>query len=246
MSYLAIDMDAMKVLFKARDIRSACLISALFHEDVTHCIFPIERHEFSGKGNNIRNVRLPGFLTTMEQRLLYKNLTGEESNGKYNIGQLMDKLHELLVAIPEDERSLFSLEKAAGSSELAVDHMDAKNWTPPPFIAKLPPSAPSIPSAPSAPSAPWNAPSPGIPSAPSAPSPPRAPTAPKAPPSAPKPGGATARVWAIAEQFWMADENARSDIKAFRKKVVDACEAEGLNGGTAATQFGAWKRSKGL
>jgi hypothetical protein len=66
-------------------------------------------------------------------------------------------------------------------------------------------------------------------------------------PSAPSKPGATKRVWDIADEKWSAEPNKfTASPKEFRKSVIDACESEGINPGTAATQFGKWKASKGL
>lgn len=67
--------------------------------------------------------------------------------------------------------------------------------------------------------------------------------------SAPSKPGATKRVWEIADaQLQLLNEQADQidDIKVFRKRVITICEEEGINPGTAATQFGKWKASKGL
>lgn len=241
MSYVALDLEKMTVLFKAPDMRSACLISAMDFEEVTHCIFPVERNTATPQGKT-REVTLPGFLTRMEQVVLYRNMTGIESGGGFNVGDLRLELHRLLLELPDDARSLFKLEQLAGLAELSADTRDIIRQPQP--LIKLP-SAPSIPVAPSIPSAP------GIPSAPKIPSAPRIPSA---PPTAPKAGSTTGKVWEIAESHakdMMPEGTALTltDLlsnKAFRNQVIAACEAIGINSGTAATQFGAWKRSKGL
>ena len=63
-------------------------------------------------------------------------------------------------------------------------------------------------------------------------------------PSAPRKPGATKMVWDIADARLAA--NPGMDLKTLRKLIVAECEAQGINGGTAATQFGKWKSSKGL
>ena len=63
-------------------------------------------------------------------------------------------------------------------------------------------------------------------------------------PSAPRKPGATKMVWDIADARHAA--NPGLDVKTLRKMIVAECEANGINGGTAATQFGKWKASKGL
>ena len=63
---------------------------------------------------------------------------------------------------------------------------------------------------------------------------------------APRPQqGATKKIWDIADDL-LAAHGTIGNIKEFRKTVIERAEAMGLNGGTAATQFGHWKRNKGL
>ena len=236
MSYVALDLENMKVLFKAPDMRSACLISAMDFEQVTHCIFPVERTTETPKGGQ-RQAKLPGFLTRMEQVVLYRNMTGQQGTVSLNAGDLMDTLHAMLLDYPNDARSLFALEKLAGLDSLEADERDIIPNAQP--LIKLP-SAPSLPSAPVAPSIPS---APGIPSAPKIPA---APKLPSAPPTAPKAGSTTGKVWAIADQIMADIPQPVSDLKELRRVVIEACEEEGINPGTAATQFGAWKRSKDL
>ena len=50
--------------------------------------------------------------------------------------------------------------------------------------------------------------------------------------------GATARVWAIADEVGAAS-------RADRSKVIDACTAQGINPSTAATQWSKYAKSKG-
>lgn len=51
--------------------------------------------------------------------------------------------------------------------------------------------------------------------------------------------GATAKVWTIADRI-TAEKGGTID----RGAIIAACEAEGINPATAATQFSKWKRSK--
>jgi len=50
--------------------------------------------------------------------------------------------------------------------------------------------------------------------------------------------GATARVWAIADEVGASS-------RADRGKVIEACTAEGINASTAATQWSKYAKSKG-
>lgn len=62
-------------------------------------------------------------------------------------------------------------------------------------------------------------------------------------PSAPRKPGATGRVWEIADNLVA---KSMTDLKEIRKTLMAQCESEGINLGTAGTQFGKWKASKGL
>ena len=57
--------------------------------------------------------------------------------------------------------------------------------------------------------------------------------------------GITKRIWEIADDL-LAVQGSVGNLKEFRKKVIERAAAEGANEGTAATQFGKWKASKGL
>lgn len=62
-------------------------------------------------------------------------------------------------------------------------------------------------------------------------------------PSAPRKPGATKQVWDIADARLAA--NPGMDLKTLRKLIIAECESQGINGGTAATQFGKWKAARG-
>jgi len=80
----------------------------------------------------------------------------------------------------------------------------------------------------------------------------QAPTAPKAPKGHQADGavpakGVTKRVWDIADQVLAVDPNRpKTDFRAFRRTIIERAAAEGINEGTAATQFGKWKLGKGF
>ena len=67
-------------------------------------------------------------------------------------------------------------------------------------------------------------------------------------PSAPRKPGATKRVWDIADAIYAnrPAEVTPDYIKLVRKGVIVQCESEGINPGTAATQFGKWKAERGV
>jgi hypothetical protein len=57
--------------------------------------------------------------------------------------------------------------------------------------------------------------------------------------------GITKRIWEIADEL-LSVTGSVGNLKEFRSKVIERASAEGANAGTAATQFGKWKTSKGL
>lgn len=286
MSYVALDLDNCKVLFKAECMQSACLISALEYPEVTHCIFPVERDRHPNDKKIGGQRTLPKTLTVMECKMLWRSITGAEWTSS-NIGQLLDQLQEKLVELPCDQRSLMQLMSKAGPADLPIDIGDWPAWKRPPHYAEVSkpheagkaPASPampwSIPAAPGAaegrPRLPWEAadpapiqPAPKLPweagnqveSTQSAEQPwvidkeqgfqskaPTVATIPEAPKATPT-KGATARVWAIADE--LLSKIGGGDMKELKRRVVNAAEAEGLNGGTAGTQFGRWKASKWL
>lgn len=68
----------------------------------------------------------------------------------------------------------------------------------------------------------------------------------KAPGEAPAPRqGITKKIWEIADEL-LAVTGSIGNIKEFRKEVIKRAAAIGANEGTAATQFGKWKQSKGI
>lgn len=72
----------------------------------------------------------------------------------------------------------------------------------------------------------------------------KAPRAASEPPARPQ-QGATKKIWDIADELLMVTGSV-GNIKMFRTEVISRAKAQGLNEGTAATQFGKWKASKGL
>jgi hypothetical protein len=254
MSYIGVDLDNYKIMFKVPNIHAAALLSGTRHLETTHYIFPIERQTAAEAKYRVRT--LPKLLCGYEQKRIYKNMTGEEWGGTF--GDLMDKLHEMLLELPMSDINIFELEREAGSEPLRADLMELqKRPTYQPVSVPVKSGPPPLPSAPRSPipaapasapgDAPWLRAAPSIPSAPTPPSAPVSPI-PSAPviPSAPKAGSTTGRVWAIADEMLADLSLPAADMKAFKALVVEKCEAQGINPGTAGTQFGAWKRAKGL
>ena len=61
-------------------------------------------------------------------------------------------------------------------------------------------------------------------------------------PSARPAGGTTKKVWDIADE--VKSQNPSLSAKDLRPKIIAACEADGINGSTAGTQFAKWKNSQ--
>lgn len=59
-------------------------------------------------------------------------------------------------------------------------------------------------------------------------------------PERPKATSTTGKVWEIADRFFTDD----GDWKTMRGKIMTACESEGINSATAATQYSKWKAAK--
>jgi hypothetical protein len=69
---------------------------------------------------------------------------------------------------------------------------------------------------------------------------------PAAAPTEPRKPGAVKRVWEISDNIMIeAKEKGLTDGKAIRKMIMNQCIAEGINMGTAGTQFGKWRTARG-
>lgn len=55
--------------------------------------------------------------------------------------------------------------------------------------------------------------------------------------------GITKRVWTIADAVYAANPGAA--LKEVRRRTMELCHEEGVNPGTAATQYGRWKSERG-
>jgi hypothetical protein len=77
---------------------------------------------------------------------------------------------------------------------------------------------------------------------------PKEPRAPGEPHERPKGTSTTGRVWEVADAQFAAlspaNDATNADWKAIRTAIVAACEAEGINKATAATQYSKWKATK--
>lgn len=163
-----------------------------------------------------------GVFGRLELMLLIKNTTGQPyaEGSIHDYGALIVKAYELAMEVPVDQRSLFELQK-----------LDAK--LPPVPEPKLPfPHIPVIVRMGAEAAAGYVPPAPG----------PKVPKAPAAPGAAPA-KGSTGKVWTIADRVW-GELGGGPITKDTRTKIIAACEAEGINPGTAATQYGKWKATK--
>lgn len=155
----------------------------------------------------------------LELVLLYKNTTGgDRPNGIYDYAAMIKECYDLANQIPMDARSIFDLEKA--SAALPKAPVAPLPKLPPNIIRADPNAAPYIPPAPIV----------------------KGPTIPKAPGVAPS-KGSTGKVWEIADLVRAEMGNAPIS-KEMRTAIIARCELQGINGGTAATQYGKWKATQ--
>ena len=161
----------------------------------------------------------------LELMLLIKNTTGEPAppSSLHDFGWLVNKAYELAQALPLDQRSLFELQEA--HAKLPISNEPAVPYKHPPTIHRLSASEVANYVPPTA-----------------EPKEPRAPKVPSVPGVAPA-KGATGKVWVVADRV-MAETGLMIGSKELRSKIIAACEAEGINAGTAATQYGKWKATK--
>ncbi len=159
----------------------------------------------------------------LELMLLYKNTTGQANadGAIHDFGALVSQCYDLALALPLDQRSLFDLQKEHNSAF-------------PGPLPKLPPqlAVPVIVRMNPGEVATYEP-------TPAAPKVPRAPSAPGAAPAK----GSTGKVWTIADRV-LIESGLVVGNKELRNKIIAACEAEGINAGTAATQYGKWKATK--
>lgn len=160
----------------------------------------------------------------LELMLLHKNTSGIPSvpGSIMNYGQAIQKCYDLAMALPTDPRSIFDLTKEVA----ALPDPEVPKTMP-----KLPPILQRLPAGQDYPTT-TNVVMPKEPRS----------STPRAPGAAPS-KGATGKVWGIADRVH-AENGGGPITKELRGKIIAACEAEGINGGTAATQYGKWKATK--
>lgn len=162
----------------------------------------------------------------LELMLLIKNTTGVPVNPSllHDFGSLVNQAYALALEVPVDQRSLFELQQE--HAKLKPVFTEPKlPFKPAPVIHRL--SASEV----------QNYVPPG-----NEPKAPRAPKVPSAPGAAPA-KGSTGKVWTIADRV-LGESGLTVGSKELRSKIIAACEAEGINAGTAATQYGKWKATK--
>lgn len=160
-----------------------------------------------------------GMFGVLELMLLYKNTKGEvKPDGIHNYGPLIVDCYNLALAVPINQRTLFDLQKASASLGAPVYPAVIPKV---PVISRLDPSAVAN-----------YTPHVAIPKAP----------VDRIPGTKPS-KGATGRVWEVADKV-RAEMGGCSVSKEMRTKIIAACEAIGINAGTAATQFGKWKATQ--
>lgn len=246
--YVLIDKDAMQVRYKYHDPKP---LAELMHIEFPQCSAAVLSCEPSLPWQK---------FSDLELRLLYKNLTGSNFPGFTRHG-LEPNISTLLLDLPESVLNVAEI--ATQAACVGVNDLTLYKYAPgqskpievnEPYAAKPLVSAagykPVIPPPPVASAAPTPVARAANPivnklAAQTAPTP-RAPRDPNAAPSvagAPAAGSKTGKVWEIAEAIWQA-AGRPSETKGIRKQIIDACEAEGINGSTASVQFGKWKSTK--
>lgn len=212
--YVVIDREKMVFLGAAHGIKAADLLAELAPITATCVVMPLDRKS--------------QFSTfgVLELMLLHKNTSGQPNTPGmiHDFAKLVHDCYNLALALPLDTRSEKELESAVNNLPVVEVKKTPKL---PPILMRMkqeeldnyvPHDHKKEPKAPRAP---------------------RAPAAPGAAPSK----GATGKVWTIADRVW-AELGGGPITKNMRSAIIAACEAEGINAGTAATQFGKWKATK--
>ena len=243
--YLLIDRDKMCV--RHRHPQLSVLLN-MAHIEVSHCATFITPEEFPVNFDS---------LTDLELKLLYQNMCGQKYTAYPNKESLISAVMQLCRLLPESKINGFeaSLQSASISEANAGFYKYAPGcanasaqqelYTPAALVtgaALIPVHTPTI-SARAAPTPVAVYANPITTQAVAAPYVAAKSSAPATATSAPK-SGKTARVWEIAEGILEQYPARPTDWKLIRKLVVEACEAEGINGSTAGVQYSKFKVSK--
>lgn len=250
--YLLIDRERLCVLYKHSSMN---VLSNLMHIELPH-------HAGILIGLEPDNANF-GSLSDYELKLMHESLCGQKFQG-FDNPLLVRTVHALLMALPESEidaaeaeaqAQCISMEdlgnyKYVRGSKVPSKQQDlykgqALTTAPNPKLL-LPPTPAKITQPASATQAAAVFPGIAQPVPKPAPRPAPDPSIPRpasVPSEAPKAGSKTGRVWEIAESIFQAAAD-KSDWKALRKQIVEACEAEEINSSTAGVQYGKWKQTK--
>jgi hypothetical protein len=195
--------------------------------------------------------------TDLELKLLYQNLTGQKYTG-YSRDILVKAVIGLINCLDFSEVNALALASQANhirDGETGFFKYNPNSHKPTQMEDKYTPAAltvraGAVPVQPPAPPQ-YTLPASTSQAAAAPASTPRA-TSNHTPSEPPKAGGKTARVWEIATQQLQLQREANEksgaafDVKALRKAVSVACEAEGMNPSTMSVQFSKWKAANNL
>jgi hypothetical protein len=232
--YVLIDRELMYVLHKHRNMTT--LDNVRHIECKQACVMAY----YDDKEDNF------GSLTDLELRLLYRNLTGYSFSG-YSIPHLRSTLRAMLANLPDSDIDPIEAELQA----LSIPFDDEDNYkyvkgsaTPSKQEVLFPPK----PQRTAHVAVPYIAPPPPpvyVP--PPAPEPQekktRQPRDPNVTYEQPDPDSKTGKVWVISDKIY-AELGPNADWKLLRKRIIEACEKEGINSSTASVQSGKWRHTK--
>lgn len=212
--YVVIDRETMKFLGAAEGLTAASLLADLAPIATTNVVMPLDRKSQFAS------------FGILELLLLIKNTTGQPTvpGAIHDFQKAVHDAYTLALALPLDTRSVKQLETEFAN--LPVIEVPKKMPKLPPVIARM--SQEQIDNY--------------VPGQNDHKKEPKAPRAPGVPGAAPS-KGATGKVWTVADRV-RAELGGGVITKDMRAKIIAACEAEGINAGTAATQFGKWKATQ--
>lgn len=231
--YLLVDLDNMVVRYKHAN---QTVLADLMFLEFPHCTAIVMPDDMESVYNTFSDLQL---------KQLYLNTTGQKLES-YIKGKIIHDTMLVCQALPETPLNVLEIATQAAS----VDRYDDRLFKYAP--GKSTPEVVEEPFEKQALQAPQGfTPAPYIPppvtAAPAhvahvAALPARTAHAPAAPTSntAPKSGSKTGRVWEIADSLYTPG----ATPKSLRKQIIEACEAEGINGSTASVQFGKWSKTK--